>query len=383
MLYLGPQSAPIALDPTQPLFEQIKWLLTSPKVRLRLANGKYDMIWVKEKWDIDCTNFTFDNLLVGSLLNENRSNSLNLHAKLMTDIGGYDDCVAPETRLLTSDLRWVPAGDVTPGMELIGFDEHNGGPKGTRRKLRTAVVEFVKRIVKPGMRLVLSNGVAINCSSDHGFLAPTGKNGGATYWKRGYELKVGDRLKIGFPVEVSDVGYDAGWLSGFIDGEGFLSHAGPGLCMGWTQKPGLAWDRSIGLAERYGITGYVREKAVDGCLTTKFAGWQALRLLQLIRPVRLLAKRGYEGLTVPQEPEPVTIVQQTYLGKLEVTSIQTSTRTFIAEGVCSHNSFNDKYDKGHMEAVPTKELGMYQGGDTDAATRRPTCCRRSWPKTRS
>ena len=65
MLYLGPQSAPIALDPTQPLFDQIKWLLTSPKVRLRMANGKYDMIWVKEKWDIDCTNFTFDNLLVG------------------------------------------------------------------------------------------------------------------------------------------------------------------------------------------------------------------------------------------------------------------------------------------------------------------------------
>jgi DNA polymerase I-like protein with 3'-5' exonuclease and polymerase domains len=91
MLYLGPQSAPIPLDPTQPLFDQIKWLLTSPKVRLRLANGKYDMIWVKEKWDIDCTNFKFDNLLVGSLLNENRSNSLNLHAKLFTDMGGYDD----------------------------------------------------------------------------------------------------------------------------------------------------------------------------------------------------------------------------------------------------------------------------------------------------
>ena len=56
-----------------------------------MANGKYDMIWVKEKWGIDCTNFSFDTLLVGSLLNENRTNSLNLHAKLMTDFGGYDD----------------------------------------------------------------------------------------------------------------------------------------------------------------------------------------------------------------------------------------------------------------------------------------------------
>ena len=53
-------------------FDQIKWLLTSPKVRLRMANGKYDLIWVKEKWGIDCTNFTFDTLLAGSLVNENR-----------------------------------------------------------------------------------------------------------------------------------------------------------------------------------------------------------------------------------------------------------------------------------------------------------------------
>ena len=75
LLYLGPQSAPIALDPSQPLFDQIKWLLTSPKVRLRMANGKYDLIWVKEKWGIDCTNFTFDTLLAGSLVDENRTNS--------------------------------------------------------------------------------------------------------------------------------------------------------------------------------------------------------------------------------------------------------------------------------------------------------------------
>ena len=91
LMYFGPREAPIPLDHESPLFEQIKWLLTSPKVRLRMANGKFDLIWVKEKWDIDCTNFTFDTLLVGSLLDENRTNSLNLHAKLFTDFGGYDD----------------------------------------------------------------------------------------------------------------------------------------------------------------------------------------------------------------------------------------------------------------------------------------------------
>ena len=92
MLYLGPHfEAEVEPDTSKPLFDQIKWLLTSPKVRLRMANGKYDLIWIKEKWGIDCTNFKFDTLLVGSLLNENRVNSLNLHAKLMTPLGAYDD----------------------------------------------------------------------------------------------------------------------------------------------------------------------------------------------------------------------------------------------------------------------------------------------------
>src|SRR5271166_1679412 len=92
MLYFGPQSGAVALDNNSPmsLEEQIRWLLTSPKVRLRGANLKYDLIWVKEKWGIDCTNFKFDTMLVGTLVDENRSNSLNLHAKLMTDFGGYD-----------------------------------------------------------------------------------------------------------------------------------------------------------------------------------------------------------------------------------------------------------------------------------------------------
>jgi DNA polymerase I-like protein with 3'-5' exonuclease and polymerase domains len=90
LLYLGPQKPPVPLDPAICLFDQIQWLLTSPKVKLRLANGKYDLIWIAEKWGIECTNFKFDTMLVGSLLNENRSNSLSMHAKTMTPIGGYD-----------------------------------------------------------------------------------------------------------------------------------------------------------------------------------------------------------------------------------------------------------------------------------------------------
>lgn len=90
MLYTGSRPDPVPVNPDEDIHAQIEWLLTSPMVKLRMANGKYDLVWIAEKWGIECTNFKLDTCLVGSLLDENRINSLNLQAKLFSDIGGYD-----------------------------------------------------------------------------------------------------------------------------------------------------------------------------------------------------------------------------------------------------------------------------------------------------
>ncbi len=91
VLYLGPKDDPVPVDPDEPLHAQIEWLLTSPKVKLRGSNFKYDLVWLWVQLGIECTNFKFDNALVGSLLDENRSNGLDSHAKAMSSIGGYAD----------------------------------------------------------------------------------------------------------------------------------------------------------------------------------------------------------------------------------------------------------------------------------------------------
>lgn len=75
----------------KPLYKQITWLLNTDRVKVNGANLKYDHMWMWEHWGIYCTNQTFDTTIVGSILNENRSNSLNTHAKVYTPIGGYDD----------------------------------------------------------------------------------------------------------------------------------------------------------------------------------------------------------------------------------------------------------------------------------------------------
>lgn len=80
-----------AMDYWEYLWCQINWMLTSPKIALRGANWKYDSRWITHRWNISCTNFKMDTLLIGTLLNENISNSLKMHAKIHTSMGGYED----------------------------------------------------------------------------------------------------------------------------------------------------------------------------------------------------------------------------------------------------------------------------------------------------
>jgi DNA polymerase I-like protein with 3'-5' exonuclease and polymerase domains len=66
-------------------------LCQSVRVKMTGANLKFDARWILQHYGIEITNQTFDTCLVGSILNENRTNSLNYHAKIYTDMGGYDD----------------------------------------------------------------------------------------------------------------------------------------------------------------------------------------------------------------------------------------------------------------------------------------------------
>jgi DNA polymerase I-like protein with 3'-5' exonuclease and polymerase domains len=71
---------------------QVSWLLTSPMIALRGANLKYDLRWLWARGGFTCTNFKLDTTLVGSLLDENRSNGLDVHAKIyVPSLGGYSD----------------------------------------------------------------------------------------------------------------------------------------------------------------------------------------------------------------------------------------------------------------------------------------------------
>ncbi len=94
------------------LWSQLHWLLTSDHVATRGANFKFDSRWIAFKWGILNTNLKMDTMLVGSLLDENRSNSLKLHAKLYTQLGGYEDDMKGKYDMAHVEL--IPKEDLLP-----------------------------------------------------------------------------------------------------------------------------------------------------------------------------------------------------------------------------------------------------------------------------
>jgi DNA polymerase I-like protein with 3'-5' exonuclease and polymerase domains len=85
----------------------LAWLFSEPRIKVCAANGKYDLEWLYEHAMIECTNFTFDTTAVGSLLDENRSNGLDVHAKIYTQMGGYSDEFDQKADKSRMDLEYV------------------------------------------------------------------------------------------------------------------------------------------------------------------------------------------------------------------------------------------------------------------------------------
>lgn len=95
------------------LRSQLDFLLNCPYIRLKGADFKYDMGWFWVRGQFTSTSFTFDTTLVGSLLDENRSNSLDLHVKhYVPAMAGYSDKFDNEVDKNRMDL--VPPEQLLP-----------------------------------------------------------------------------------------------------------------------------------------------------------------------------------------------------------------------------------------------------------------------------
>jgi DNA polymerase I-like protein with 3'-5' exonuclease and polymerase domains len=350
--------------------QDLHWLMNEPRIALRAANGKYDLEWLYEHSGITCTNFTADTTLIGSLLDENRSNGLDVHAKIYAPrLAGY--CVSPETRIWKSDLTWVQADDVEVGDILVGFDEHPV-QAGRRRKLRKSVVLSKQYLELPGRRITMKSGLVLNVSSNHAWLAKKPTAQGNLTWIPSDELIPGTRIKRIADVLGPRTDFDGGWFSGLLDGEGWTCQASGSntFRVGFAQKNGLVLQKALKIAGSQ-VSVHSVTAGRDVVNVTSKGSFGGLSWLQLHRPVRLLSKEHWFGSPLPQEDELDYVVENIPLPLIKVVSLKTTTHTFVAEGLASHNSddFDSKTDKSRMDLAyardPQKFLN-YSAGDADA-----------------
>jgi hypothetical protein len=263
------------------------------------------------------------------------------------------DCVAPETRILRSNLTWARAGDVRVGDRLIGFDENNGPARGglrapTRyRRLNNATVTAVRRLIKPSYRLTFDDGTTVIASADHMWLGGSHKSGGRGWrWVRTENMVCNRATQRSRVLKVADVvereeSYEAGWLGGMLDGEGSIN-VGPGIRVVIAQNEGLVLDRVERLLADRGFAATRTNARRCRSLNINGGMVNALSLLMRLRPDRLIRKFVEKMDRVSlygRSHRAVGLVSKEFLGDHEVVAIETDAHTFIAEGLASHNCY--------------------------------------------
>lgn len=257
-----------------------------------------------------------------------------------------DHCVAPDTKVLKSDLTWVPAHSLNTGDELIGFDEeYEDSRKG--RKFRRSKVIKIKKIIEPSVVVKTSKG-DVTCSEKHRWLASYGSK---YSWVEAKDIKPGMLIAYFGRTWETRKDYDAGWMAGFLDGEGWISNS----ACGFGQNFGPIYDKACKYLEEEDLSNQAY-KSVRGKLGMVHLARMrdSLRLLGSVRPTRLLSKASklWEGKKIwGKWTEPALVIDVSSVGKKEVIAIGTETHTFIANGFLSHNSMLELRIMAHVAGV--------------------------------
>lgn len=248
-------------------------------------------------------------------------------------------CVSPLTKILTGDLRWRMAGQLKVGDRLLAFDEERAK---NRRRWKPSLVESCRRITASCSRITLEDGTSVICTNDHKWLIKS--NGNGPEWCRTDRLRFGGQcvsriLKL-LDVWPTDHDEDAGYLRAAWDGEGSLHQSekgnGADVQLSFAQKPNPMLVAVIGALERKGFSFSIGVS--DPCTTLQISGRHAaIRFLGQIRPHRLLPKLNLACLGMIGPVQRLAVVSVEPLGMREVIALQTSSRTYVAEGLASHN----------------------------------------------
>lgn len=279
----------------------------------------------------------------------------------LTYIPSSPFCLAPDTKVLTEDLRWVPVGSLMVGDKVIGFDEYAPSGKGKGRTWQPAEVTETSVIWAPRYKITMESGKEIVSTSEHMWLAKRSNN--QEYgWIKTADLKTGHQIKsLGVEPWDTDESRDGGYLAGFFDAEGCLST--PSLRVSYGQNIGPIRDGVESLLKERDFDTSVSMRSYQGLQKESHLGVstitggvpEVLRFIGMIRPERLLVKfremfYGTNIQAAAKTAERVVSVEQVEDGP--VIALGTSTGTLVAESLLNHNTkigkFFELYKQGSV-----------------------------------
>ena len=256
-------------------------------------------------------------------------------------------CLHPETKVLKSNLSWVKIDELKVGDRVIAVDETVLGGRGSSRKMRTAIVQDKWELKEEALRLTMDDGRDLVLTPEHRMLCKV-RGAVHTEWRKAMDIRLNDEIRSITKLWEHNPSYEDGWISGILDGEGSVGIKRTGVDTAISQIDGFVWDRIL---KYFGDNNYLYrieiDKRVSGS-SSKFGSKpvnklvisrmdEIFRLLGTVRPSRFCNKFWWEGKKFPHNGWS-KVVKIELLPKQRMIDLQTSTKTFIANGFVSHNS---------------------------------------------
>ncbi len=258
-------------------------------------------------------------------------------------------CVAPGTHILTEDLRWVKAEKLTAGSRIIGVDEHPG-----KRRVRSGTITQHSLAEASRVQIVTDRGTIV-VTDNHPFLTIR-PNETHTAWVQAKDLKLGQHIKF-IAGRWSEEDGDS-WLAGLADDEGSVSASrARSVNVRITQNPGLVLNRIMDELDKRGLDVKLYKRTFQAHSATLLGTEDTMRFLGQVRPARLLQRWAdlvADGVAMPH----YSVARVAYvkpLGIGPIVSFATSIRTYVAEGLISHNTNQVRDNIGVMYGPQTTE----------------------------
>lgn len=269
-------------------------------------------------------------------------------------------CHTPDTKVLNANLQWVEVGSLEKG-DLLWSTQEDAPVQG--RTMEKASVTKIGRREAECVKITLEDGRSVKCTLDHQFLSKFPAGTSHWHWRAADSLKEGYRLCVPLDVWEEDNSRDGGYIAGIFDGEGCATKNEMNRSLSFAQKSNVAYEKAKNILTEADIPTSVHTRD-NGVNITRISGFRnVMTFLGKYRPMRLIEGRedfiAGRNLRSRAFKTDYKIVSIEKIGVQEVVSLETSTHTYFAEGIVSHNCFDNN---SRVRCVDDKDVAWAAPG---------------------